>query len=332
MSPETQEVERKIQAILKIINDSNEPLGARIIAQRLKDYGIDLGERSVRYHLKFTDERGLTRLVGRDGRLITEQGIKEVHDALVGDKVGFSINRIELLAFRTDFDYNNRSGQVPINISFFKESKFNKAVQLMKPVFSAGICVSDKVAIAHSGEQIGEVRVPSGHIGLATVCSVVINGVLLKTGIPMDSRFGGILQIKDGIPLRFVEIIHYAGSSLDPSEIFIRAKMTSVRAATKTGNGKLLANFREIPSACRPIAEEAITKLKEAEINGLLIMGNISEPICEIPLGLNRVGMILYGGMNPVAAVEEAGIEVQNFALSTIIDYRNLIDFGELSS
>ena len=61
-------------------------------------------------------------------------------------------------------------------------------------------------------------------------------------------------------------------------------------------------------------------------------MGNISEQICEIPLGLNRVGMILYGGMNPVAAVEEVGIEVQNFALSTIIDYRNLIDFGELSS
>jgi repressor of nif and glnA expression len=331
VSPETQEVERKIQAILKIINDSKEPLGARIIAQRLKDYGIDLGERSVRYHLKFTDERGLTRLVGRDGRLITDQGIKEVHDALVGDKVGFAINRIELLAFRTDFDYNNRSGQVPINISFFKESKFNRAVQLMKPVFNAGICVSDKVAFARGGEQIGEVRVPDDHIGLATVCSVVINGVLLKTGIPMDSRFGGILQIKDGIPLRFAEIIHYAGSSLDPSEIFIRAKMTSVRDVVKTGNGKLLANFREIPSPCRPIAEEAITKLKEAGIGGLLIMGNISEPVCEIPLGLNRVGMVLYGGMNPVAAVEEAGIEVQNFALSTIIEYRHLIDFRELA-
>ena len=61
-------------------------------------------------------------------------------------------------------------------------------------------------------------------------------------------------------------------------------------------------------------------------------MGNISEPVCEIPLGLNRVGMVLYGGMNPVAAAEEAGIEVQNFALSTIIDYRNLIDFKELES
>ena len=105
MPPETQEVERKIQAILKILNDSKQPLGARIIANRLKVYGIDLGERAVRYHLKFMDERGLTQLLGRDGRLITEHGVKELGDALVRDKVGFAINRIELLAFRTDFDY-----------------------------------------------------------------------------------------------------------------------------------------------------------------------------------------------------------------------------------
>ena len=332
MPLENQEVERKIQAILKILNDSKQPMGARIIANRLKDYGIELGERAVRYHLKFMDERGLTQLLGRDGRLITEQGVKELGDALVRDKVGFAINRIELLAFRTEFDYRNRRGQIPVNISLFKESKFNRAVQIMKPVFNAGICVSDRVAIAREGERIGEVHIPNDHIGLATVCSVVVNGVLLKSGIPMDSRFGGILQMKNGRPLRFVEIIQYDGSSLDPSEIFIRAKMTSVRDVVKTGNGKVLSNFREIPALCRPVAEKTITKLQEAGIGGMLLMGNISESICEIPLGLNRIGMVLYGGLNPVAAAEESGIEVQNFALSTLIEYRELIDFKEVSS
>jgi repressor of nif and glnA expression len=332
MSPETQEVERKIQAILKILNDSKEPLGARIVANRLKEYGIELGERAVRYHLKSMDDLGLTQLLGRDGRLITQIGIKELGDALVKDKVGFVINKIELLAFRTSFDYKSRRGQVPINISFFKENEFNKAVKKMRPVFDAGICVSNKVAVARAGAQIGEVQVPEDHVGLATLCSVVVNGVLLKSGIPMDSRFGGILQIKDGKPLRFVEIIQYDGSSLDPSEIFIRARMTTVGDVVKTGNGKLLANFREIPSICRPVAEKTVTKLKEAGINGLLVMGRVSESICELPLGLNRVGMVLYGGLNPAAAAEEAGIDVQNFALSTLIEYRELIDFGELSS
>ena len=40
MGFETQDVERKLLAIMKILNDSEEPLGARIIAQHLKDYGV----------------------------------------------------------------------------------------------------------------------------------------------------------------------------------------------------------------------------------------------------------------------------------------------------
>ena len=116
---ETQEVERKTLSILKTLNDSQEPLGARIIAHRLKDYGVELGERAVRYHLKLMDERGLTRLVGREGRLITESGIEELNRALVRDKVGFAISRIEMLAFRTDFDFDKHTGSVPVNISLF---------------------------------------------------------------------------------------------------------------------------------------------------------------------------------------------------------------------
>jgi hypothetical protein len=96
---DTQEVKRKVIAILKILRDSKAPLGARVLAQQLKAHGVELGERAVRYHLKLMDERGLTQLVGRDGRIITEGGIEELGSALVRDKVGFAISRIELLAF-----------------------------------------------------------------------------------------------------------------------------------------------------------------------------------------------------------------------------------------
>jgi len=329
---ETQEVERKELSILKILSESQEPLGARVLARRLKDYGVYLGERAVRYHLKLMDERGLTRLVSRDGRLITELGAEELGNALVRDKVGFAIARIELLAFRTDFDWEKRTGTIPVNISFFPKAKFARALQAMKPVFDAGICVSDLVAVAQGGEQLGELTVPENSIGLATVCSIVINGTLLKAGVPTDSRFGGILQIRNHQPLRFVELINYAGSSLDPSEVFIRARMTSVRDAAKAGNGKILANFREIPALCRPIAEKVVTELKDAGLGGLMVMGNTSEPVCEIPVELNRIGMVLIGGLNPVAAVEEAGIEAENYAMSTIMEYQKLKKFEEVTS
>jgi repressor of nif and glnA expression len=52
--------------------------------------------------------------------------------------------------------------------------------------------------------------------------------------------------------------------------------------------------------------------------------------VCEITVELNRIGMILLGGMNPVAAAEEAGVEAENHGMSTIMDYRDLIKFQEL--
>jgi repressor of nif and glnA expression len=327
---ETQEVERKELSILKILSDSREPVGARIIARRLKDLGVELGERAVRYHLKLMDERGLTQTVGRDGRLITDSGIDELRSALVRDKVGFAISRIELLAFRTSFNWEKRTGSIPVNVSLFSKQNFDQALKAMKSAFAAGLGVSDLVAIAREGEHLGEITIPEGKIGLATACSIVINGSLLKAGVPIDSRFGGILQIKNHQPLRFVELIHYAGSSLDPSEVFISARMTSVREAISTGNGKILANFREIPALCHPAAEEVMAKLKEAGLGGLLLMGNISEPVCEIPVELNRIGMVLLGGLNPVAAAEEAGIRAENHAMGTLIDYQELTKFEEL--
>jgi len=326
------EVERKILAILKVLSNLREPVGARVIAKNLKDYGVELSERGVRYHLKLTDERGLTQLMSDwDGRVITEKGLAEIDNAMVNDKVGFAISRIELLAFRTSFDYKNLTGLIPVNVSFFPKEKFKDALHTMKTAFKSGFCVSDLVAVANEGQRIGELMVPSGHIGLATICSVVINGTLLKAGIPMDSRFGGLLQIQNTKPTRFTQVIHYNGSSLDPSEIFIKARMTSVNEASQSGTGQVLANFREIPAICRPIAEKVISGLKNAGINGVLKIGKISEKVCEIDVDLNKIGIVLLGGLNPIAVTVEAGIQVENRSMSTLVEYQTLVSYEKLT-
>lgn len=324
------DVERKVIAILKALAEVSEPLGSTAIAHRLRSSGIELSERAVRYHLKLLDERGLTRPVGRNGRLITPQGREELKNALVGDKVGFVIAKIELLAFQTTFDWRRRTGVIPMNVSFFPKDKFRRALQLMRPVFQAGLCVGQKVGLAEEGGRLGEIVVPEGKVGFATVCSILINGCLLKAGIPLDSKFGGILQIRNGAPLRFVDLIYYSGSSLDPSEAFIRAKMTDVRGVVRSGEGKLLANFREIPAPSRPLAEKVIGGLRECGFGGVIALGEVSESVCEVPVGLDRVGLVLLGGLTPVAAVQEAGIETDNRAMSTMMSYQELMSFQEV--
>jgi HTH-type transcriptional regulator, global nitrogen regulator NrpRI len=276
------------------------------------------------------DERGLTRLVGRrDGRVITEQGLSEISDARVQDKMGLSISRIDVLSFKTTFDIKKKRGLVPVNISFFPKSQFNQALKIMKPVFSKKLAVSSRVAIAQAGKTLGDIIVPQGKVGLATICSIVINGVLLKHGIPIDSKFGGILQVRKNETLRFVELIHYAGSSLDPSEIFIRGKMTSVGQVAKEGEGKILANFREIPALSRSLVDNIMGDFAKVGIHGVLSIGNTGDPVCQTHVDINKIGMILIGGLNPVAAVYEAGFDVDNKAMSTMMDYETLSDISD---
>ena len=326
-----EDIERKVLLILKILHESQEPLGARVIARRMSEQNVQLSERTVRYHLKIMDERGLTRLVGRrDGRVIMDKGLNEISDARVQDKIGLSISRIDVLSFRTTFDVKKKRGLVPVNISFFPKGQFNQALKIMRPVFAKNLAVSSRVAVAQAGKMLGDIVVPEGKVGLATICSIVINGVLLKHGIPIDSKFGGILQMRKGETLRFVELIHYAGSSLDPSEIFIRGKMTSVRDVVKDGDGKILANFREIPALSRSLIDKVIDDFAKAGIHGVLSIGSIGHPVCETHVDVNKIGMILIGGLNPVAATYEEGLDVDNKAMSTVMEYDKLKDIESL--
>jgi len=324
------DTERKIVSILKILSESSEPMGSIMIARELERRGVFLSERAVRYHLRIADERGYTRPGGRDGRTITQAGLEEIKEALAPEQLGFIREKLEMLAFQTTFDPPKKTGQLSINTSIIDKEKFTAALSAMKGAFKAGLCVSNLVATAAEGERLGSVVIPNGKIGLATVCSVVINGVLLKAGVPTDYKFGGLLEVRNSKARRFVAIIDYGGTSLDPSEQFIRARMTSVSEAVKTGNGKILGVFRTIPAPAREIFEEKIALLKEAGIHGVYAVGNISEPLCQIPVGMNRIGVVNLGGLNPVAAALEAGIEIENIAESGLIDYQKLVSVWQL--
>ena len=81
---------------------------------------------------------------------------------------------------------------------------------------------------------------------------------MLKNGIEVNPKYGGILKLEDKEPLYFEDIIAYSGTTIDPMRIFISKKMTRVLDAVNTGSGKLLANFREISESTISRAEEIL--------------------------------------------------------------------------
>jgi len=324
------DAENRLIAILKVLSESSEPLGSIQIARRLAEDGVFLSERGVRYHLKIADERGFTRPGGRDGRTLTPEGRQEVKDAMVPQQLGLVRDKLELLAYLTTFDPAKRAGHLAINTSVIAKGSYKNALAAMKDAFKSGLCVSDLVATAREGEKLGSVVVPDGKMGFATVCSASINGVLLKAGVPTEFRFGGVLEIRSWQPRRFVALTEYAGTSTDPSEQFIQAKMTTVGQAARTGRGKILGAFRTIPAPARADVEAIKIRLEKAGINGIFSLGETSEPLCQIPVAMNRIGLIQLGGLNPVAAAVEAGIEVENIAESGVIDFSELKSFWDL--
>ena len=324
-------IERKRLAILRILKDAGEAVGSQKITELLEAMRYDISERTVRFHLKALDKDGLTECVGRQGRRITTKGLMELSKARVFEKVGFLAAKIDEMSYSMNFDLNHKQGTVVVNVSLIKRSEIKGAILYMTRVFEAGLGMGQLITLIQPGGQIGDIIIPEHMVGVGTVCSITLNGVLIKHGIPVYSRFGGLLEIENGEPLRFTALINYDGTTLDPLEIFIKSGMTDYKGATYNGNGLIGASFREIPASSREKVIELAGQLDTVGLGGFMKVGWQGEELLKIPIAQGRAGAIVIGGLNPVAILEEYGIEVYSRALSGLIEYNNLFHYKELS-
>ncbi len=318
------QVQRKLIEILRILYENKDPIGARLIADRMNERGYPIGERGVRYHLRILDERGLTRRQGYDGRVITELGVNELKDALVGDRVGFIITRIEKLIYDTTFNLKTGEGKVIINLSIIDKNDFDRTMEVLKHVVYNGYSISPYIKLIDEGTVTSDIEIPEGKTGIATMCSITIDGILLKNGIPVNPKYGGLLEVKDRKPTHFDELIVYNGTTIDPMRIFMSKKMTRVLPAVDTGSGVLLANLREIPATSLSEAEKVLESAMDARIVGIAEIGKQGKSVLNAPVDTGKVGVVVYAGTNAMAAVEESGIKVETHPISTVIDFKEL--------
>lgn len=322
--------EKKELAILRLLQKADTPLSSSRILERLQAAGQDASERTIRHYFKILDEKGLTESLGKKGRVITSLGQKELGKARVFDKVGFLESKIDQLTYRMTFDLAQKKGTVIVNISLIEKDALARAAPLICQVYEAGYSMGAMMGLFRPGERIGDIIIPPGMTGFGTVCSITLNGVLLNHGIPVHSSFGGLLELHHRKPVRFVEIIRYDGTSLDPLEAFIRSGMTDYAGAIKNGNGRIGVGFREVPADSRDRVIELIEKLKEAGLGGFLLVGWPGQPLLEIPVAEGRTGIVVIGGLNPVAILEETGTRIQSRAMAGMVEYERLFHYQEM--
>jgi hypothetical protein len=321
---------RKELLLLKILKNAAVPLSSAKISEELSVFGIEMSERTVRSYLNQLDSDGLTKSSGKKGHRITQSGITEIDSSKVIEKVGFLSAKIDQMTYQMNFDLNTSSGTVVINVTLAEPAHIVKKIPDIIKVYSEGYAMGHLMTFLGPGESLGHINVPDKMIGIGTVCSVTLNGVLLKHGIPTVSRFGGLLEIRAKKLIRFVEIIMYDGTSIDPLEIFIRSGMTDYMGAIRTDSGKIGASFREFPAESRDNVVRLAGTLDRIGLGGLVRVGMPGQSLLDIPVSEGRIGAIVIGGLNPVSILEETGVRAYSRALAGLIDFKRLFRFEEM--
>jgi repressor of nif and glnA expression len=322
--------ERKRLAILDVLSNHDSPLGSSRITDILMAQGVEIKERTVRLYLAELDKSGLTENHGRRGRRITERGLREAGDSRVLQRLGFLTGKIDTMAYRMDFDPATCRGSVVINVSLLHPSDITtERIRLIGKVFSKGYAMGEMMALAAPGSRLAGLTIPDNMVGIGTVCSITLNGVLLRHGVPTHSKFGGLLDLTGGHPSRFIELINYDGTSIDPLEIFIRAGMANYVGAVTSGDGTIGASFREFPADSVDTVRHVASELEAIGLGSLLCLGHPGQSLYGVPVGPHRAGAVIIGGLNPMSIFEETGVRASSRALCGLADYKQLFHHTE---
>jgi HTH-type transcriptional regulator, global nitrogen regulator NrpRI len=323
---------RKLQTeILKILRDSQKPLGSTKITEELAAAGIESNERTVRFHLHRMDDLNLTRKVSRRmGRVISSRGMSELEGVNILGRLGFIVSKIDGLSYNMNFDPVKAEGSIVMNVSFIPLHQLLDAITEIELAFQAGLGMGNLAVVRGPGEKLGNNIVPIGKAGIGTICSVTLNGLLLKAGIPIISRFGSLLRLEGGKPVCFTELVDYLGTTIDPLEVFLQARMTSVHDAARGRSGVIGASFREVPMVAASGLEVMHAKLQRHGLGGILAIGKPNQPLFNVSVNEGMIGVAVVGGLNPIAAAHEAGVKTENSALHSLADYSDMENFEKL--
>lgn len=295
--------EHKYIEILRILKDHQDPMGAKRLSELLAERGYVMTDRAVQYYLRYLDTRGFTEKIGNQGRVLTPTGIAETDSALVEDRIGFVISKLERLAFRSTFNPDSSTGDVAYNLTIVPDDILDMVTGTFDKVRDAGCSFFQSYALVDR-----DPRVPSGHTGILTVCSITMDGVFQHNGIPVKMAYGGTIRIEDRKPAEFVDLIGYQGSTVDPLQLFINSGLTSIGPYISGGSGILLANIRQIPGSSWDRASNLIARMQNCGFRFPLMMGR--GQIFNLMTDPGRISLVSYSGMNSIGYAAEEGLKL----------------------
>lgn len=246
------------------------------------------------------------------------------------EQLKFINHRIDEYALQVTYDPSTENGEVIFNLTLIKEEDRDYAIEIIQQSFKAGICVSDRMLVADPGEQIGEKTIPNGYCGIVTMCSITLDAILLRNGIPINPIGGGLLEIKDHSPRRFTSLIRYDSTTIDPTQVLIDQGSTAIMGVIQSGNGSILANIRESHMEAEPLLFEILDQFQSVGFTGILDVSNPNRSMFGVPITTNYQGIAMIGGANPIGAFIESGRWADTTAMKGLISVSKMIHIDDI--
>jgi repressor of nif and glnA expression len=232
----------------------------------------------------------------------------------------FTLSRIENLMHQVSLDPVRMKGKIITNTSLVDKRYLNEALSVFYDVIQSGLSVSPLITLMEEKEKIK----------IKTACSLTISGVLLKSGVPVRPKGGGLIEVIEREPVRFTDMLMYWATTIDPIDVLTAQGLTDITGMMRTGNGRILGNLQEAPMLARERIEEVLERLTSAEFTGVLELSEPNMNVLGVSVERDHMGIALVGGTNLVAAAQECGISIRHESISGLTDIAEMKHIEEL--
>jgi repressor of nif and glnA expression len=232
----------------------------------------------------------------------------------------FTLSRIENLMHQVSFDHREMKGKIITNTTKVDKKQLQEVLSIFSNAIDAGLSVSPLVKLEEEGSRIK----------IKTACSLTISGVLLKNGIPLRPKGGGLIEVVGRKPTRFTDMLMYWATTVDPIDLLTAQGMTDIAGMMRTGNGRILGNLQEAPFPARDRIEEVLEQLSLVDFAGILELGEPNMDVLGVFVERDHVGIALVGGTNLVAAAQETGIMIEHESISDLTEVSEMKHIEEL--
>ncbi len=270
----------------------------------VQELGYDI---DIKIAEEIEDFKNLSPITDSNDKILKESAKKE------HKKIPFLLSKSWNLIQQVNFDVETRKGDIIANVSYVKKDNLDDALGVMEETYASNPKYINPYykLVNHPDDD--------SKIGIATICSLSIDGLLISNGIMSNPKYGGLLELTE--PPLFIDLISYNGSSVDPHKIFLAKNMTSI--SRNIGPNKILASLKEIPYISRDYAVYLLDILKNIGFS-IYKIGKPRELIYNAKVDNYNFGIVAGSGLNAIGAIKEKGIEIEVKAIEKLMPFEKM--------